>query len=71
VLNAYVDHGGEPGPAGATAFAGAMRGVLDGFAFHLRRAAEGRADSQRSTRQYARGVPEMMGFIDGWVKLLR
>jgi hypothetical protein len=71
VLNAYVDHGGEPGPGDATAFAGAMRGVLDGFAFHLRRATEGHAESQRYTRQFAHGVPEMMGFVDGWVKLLR
>jgi hypothetical protein len=78
VLDAYVDGGGAPGPADPTAFAGTMRGVLDGFAFHVRTAlgegpveAARRANSRRYTQLYSRGLPEAMGLIDGWVPLLR
>ena len=78
VLDAYEDNGGRRGAAEATAFAGAVRGVLDGFAFHVRLATakaavdpDRRADARRYTGLFSRGVPEMMAMIDGWVGLLR
>jgi hypothetical protein len=77
VLDAYAEHGGRLGPADATAFAGAARGVLDGFAFHLRVATgdrpvdpDRRAAAVRNLPLYVRGIPEMPGLIDGWVRLL-
>jgi Ser/Thr protein kinase RdoA (MazF antagonist) len=78
VLDAYEDNGGRRGPAEATAFAGAVRGVLDGFAFHVRLATakaavdpDRRAHARRYTGLFSRGVPEMMAMIEGWVGLLR
>ena len=55
-----------------------MRGLLDGFAFHLRVAtghhrvdADRRANSLRFTQRFSRGLPEAMRLVDGWVELLR
>jgi Ser/Thr protein kinase RdoA (MazF antagonist) len=77
VLNAYAEHGGRLRPADATAFAGLARGVLDGFAFHLRVVTgrhpvdqDRRTAAVRNLRLYVRGVPEVPALIDGWVPLL-
>jgi Ser/Thr protein kinase RdoA (MazF antagonist) len=77
VLDAYAEHGGRLGPAEPTAFAGLARGVLDGFAFHLRVVTgehdvdpERRATALRNLPLFARGVPEVPGLIHGWVALL-
>jgi len=78
VLDAYAEHGGRLGPADATAFASLARGILDGFAFHLRVVTgrhpvdQGRRTAAvRNLRLYMRGVPEMPALIDSWVPLLR
>jgi hypothetical protein len=78
VLDAYAAHGGRPGPADATAFAGAFRGVLDQFAFHVRLATGHRsgdpdrlAAARRMLPLFRHGVPEMLDLVDGWVRLLR
>lgn len=78
VLDAYAEHGGVRGPADATAFAAVARGVLDGFAFHLRVATgdrpvepDRRVAALDNLRLYVRGVPEMPGLVEDWVPLLR
>jgi len=77
VLDAYAEHGGRLGPADPTAFAGLARGILDGFAFHLRVVTgrhpvdqDRRTAAVRNLRLYVRGVPEIPALIDGWVPLL-
>jgi hypothetical protein len=77
-LAAYVEHGGRPGPAEVTAFAGLLRLMLDGFSFQLRMATgllpgtpRRRAAARRSTPLFVRGVPEVLSWLDDWVKLLR
>jgi hypothetical protein len=69
VLDAYAENGGVIGPADATAFAALARGVLDGFAFHLR-LVNPQAAALRNLRLYVRGVPEVPRQIDEWVHRL-
>jgi hypothetical protein len=74
VLDAHVEHGGCPGPVEPTAFSSLFRNILDGFAHHLRAATgrlpvspERRAASEGWIPVFARGLPETLGFLDGWV----
>jgi Ser/Thr protein kinase RdoA (MazF antagonist) len=77
VLDAFVEAGGARGPAEPEAFAGLVRGVLSGFAHHLRLAAgcepataSRRAAEVQRIRPFIAGLPDVLRRIDGWVDVI-
>ncbi|MFF4341481.1 phosphotransferase [Kitasatospora sp. NPDC001540] len=78
LLAAYLDAGGPPGPADASAFAGLLRGQLTTAAWclwlalgHRGADARRRAFGLRIVTDTAREMPRVLRSLEGWAALLR